>query len=92
MVLDLCEYPDYIYGKRGLYTVSLKVTDADGNSNLKIVQDYIKVDEIPVIDDYKKEKILKKINDYQGDLKKLLLKIVNDHEEFLNILDNYLND
>ena len=86
------KYPDYIYEKSGIYTVSLKVTDANGNSDLKLEQDYIKVDEIPKIDDSQKEKIVQKIINYQGDFKELLLKVVNEHKEFLNILDKYLND
>ena len=86
------KYPDYIYEKSGLYKVSLKVTDKNGNSDIITADDHIKVDEIPRIDDSQKQKIVQKIKNYQGDLKELLLKVVNEHEEFLNILDKYLND
>ena len=85
------KYPDYIYEKSGLYTVNLKVTDKNGNTDIITADDHIKVDEIPRIDDSQKQKIVQKIKDYQGDLKELLLKVVNEHEEFLNILDKYLN-
>jgi len=86
------KYPVYIYKKSGIYTVSLKVTDTDGNSNSIIEKNCIKVDEIPEEYYSKKETILKKIEAYQGDLKMLLIKIADENEEFLNILDKYLNE
>lgn len=38
----------------------------------------------------KKEDIIDKINNYSGDLKKLLIKIAKEHDVFLNILYKYL--
>ncbi|MBD3337553.1 MAG: PKD domain-containing protein [Candidatus Lokiarchaeota archaeon] len=86
------KYPVFIYENSGTYTVSLKIVDGQGNVDQLIKENCIEVNDVPDEIINKKEEIVKKILNYQGDFRSLLIKLVNENENLLNILDKYLSN
>ena len=81
------QYPYFIYNTPGKYTVSLHIFDSDGNSDY--VTEFIETFGKQGLDPNDKSKIIKKIEEYNGDIKKLLIRIIEENEELINIVEKY---
>ena len=84
------QYPTYTYEKEGSYTVSLTVTDKNGKKDIHVIDDPINILKKPPIDLSLKDNVIKKIETYSGDLKKVIIQFINDHEELISVIDKYI--
>lgn len=83
------QFPTHKYSESGEYFASLTVQDIDGNIDIYSCETPIIIQSRPAIDPSTRKDIISKIQDYEGDFKELLIRMVKEHDEIVDIVRKY---